>query len=746
MSKRKKITLIVLGAILTAILIPFTIYFCVTTGYDLDENKLVDLNRGTIFYDANGELIDEQTNGVSVTDINEIPEHVINAFIAIEDKRFYSHNGTDFKALARAAFNNVKTFSFKQGASTISQQLIKNTHLSGEKTLKRKLIEMKLTKQLEKRYSKSEIMEKYLNTIYFGENSYGITRAAKTYFNKTPTQLNVNEAAILACVVKAPSQYSPFIDENKCYKRKNVVLNEMKNQGYITENDYERYKNEKVESDKKTENYYDYSYLLKKETREFNDKNAYSAKKFSVYTAYDKNIQNALLKNIEKLDGIDETFIVLNKSNEVVAFLSTTKEQKRNLASTVKPLLVYAPAIETNKVYLCSKIKDEKTRFGDYSPSNYGEVYYGEVSVKDALVKSLNVCAVKLLNQVGTEKALSYLKKTDVEVTENDDNLGIALGATEKGATLKEISAAYGILKSGGEYASPVCIRKITDEKNRDLYNVQRKRTKIFNTGTVNAINYALNECVKEGTAKKLSFSKVPLCAKTGTNGTAKGNKDAYCISYNNEYTLGVWYGNKDGNNLMSNSITGGTLPTEKAKKVWDKIYENDVIPTLDFSDGIRREYIDEISYEKDGKIILADDCSPERYKKLEIFTDKNVPKEKSDRFISPKIENANLLVNNNEVKVSLCLTELYEFIISREQDGKKEIIYDSKKHGKKYEYVDLNVDENKEYVYYVTPYFVNGTKVYYGDEVYIGKAKTNKKDIEQDKKSPPWWEDEFLR
>lgn len=169
MSKRKKTALVVIGIVFTVILIPFAIYFCITAKYSLDENKLVDLNRGIVFYDVNGELMDEETNGVSVTNIEEIPKHVINAFIAIEDKRFYSHNGTDFKALARAAAYNVKSFSFKQGASTISQQLIKNTHLSGEKTLKRKLIEIKLTKQLEKKYDKTEIIEKYLNTIFFAK-------------------------------------------------------------------------------------------------------------------------------------------------------------------------------------------------------------------------------------------------------------------------------------------------------------------------------------------------------------------------------------------------------------------------------------------------------------------------------------------------------------------------------------------------------------------------------------------------
>ena len=188
-----KIALTIAAILLFTLIIAFGYYFIVTAGVNLDKSRLVDLDASVEIYDKNGELFEELSDGRSVTDAGEIPPYTLNAFVAIEDKRFYSHGGTDFKGFFRAAYNNLKAFSFKEGASTISQQLIKNTHLSGEKTLKRKLLEVKLAGQLEKNYSKKEILEMYVNTIYFGDGCYGITKAANNYFGVSPAKLSVNQ-------------------------------------------------------------------------------------------------------------------------------------------------------------------------------------------------------------------------------------------------------------------------------------------------------------------------------------------------------------------------------------------------------------------------------------------------------------------------------------------------------------------------------------------------------------------------
>ena len=227
MKKTIKIFLIVIFSIFL-IVSAFLLFFHITLiDVKFDKNRLINLNHTVTCYDSNGEIFSVESNGVSVSDNEEIPEHTKQAFISIEDKRFYKHNGIDFKGLLRATFNNIKSFSLKEGASTISQQLIKNTHLSNEKTLKRKFSEIKLTRELEKQYDKNKILETYLNTIYFGDGCYGITTASKHYFNKSPSELNINESAVLAGIIKAPSNYSPVNNYEKCFERKNLVLKEM---------------------------------------------------------------------------------------------------------------------------------------------------------------------------------------------------------------------------------------------------------------------------------------------------------------------------------------------------------------------------------------------------------------------------------------------------------------------------------------------------------------------------------------
>lgn len=751
MNKGLKITIAIFAAILALILAAFAYYFIVTSKYSLDEKKLVNLDRSTVFLDGEENVVQEEFNGISVTDLSDMPEFTANAFIAIEDKRFYKHGGTDVKALFRATLNNVKTASFKEGASTISQQLIKNTHLSNEKTLKRKLIEIKLSRKLEKKYDKAEILEKYLNTIYFGENCYGITRAAKTYFDKTPAELSVNESAALAGIIKAPSVYSPFINEEKCNQRKNVVLKAMYEQDYITKAEFDVLKNENVSVTEQKNARYDFLCLAKKEIRDFVNANAYKAKRFTVYTTLNSKIQNAIEGTFLIEEDRNGAIIALDKNNRVAAYVSDVKEQKRNLGSTIKPLLVYAPAIEENVVYSCTKIKDEKTDFNGYSPSNFNDKYYGNVTVKEAIAKSLNVCAVKTLNFTGIEKSLSYLKKTNLEITEKDDSLCLALGSTYKGATLKEISAAYGVFKNDGKFFAPTCITKITDEKGNVLYAEKQKSTSVFSAGTSNVINNALEECVKSGTAKKLSFIDVPLCAKTGTAGNEKGNTDAYCISYNGEYTLGVWAGAKE-NSLMSNEITGGTVPAETSRKIWSTIYENDSSPSLDFNNGVTFEYIDKLSYDKEDKVILADDNAPERFKKKEIFSLNNVPKEKSSYFSSPTIEKPKIQVNNDKILISLCQTELLDCVINRSENGIKTTVYDSVLNGKKNSVTDDTLAQGLEYSYYITPYFNSGNNRFYGKEIFIGTVKIPLADAlpdapdeeEKDKNETPWWQDEF--
>lgn len=722
----------VLGAIFSIVIILMlgclTYYFCATANAKLLDDKLINLNRIVTYYDKDGQKISEEVGGNLVTDISNINDNTKNAFIAIEDKRFYHHNGIDLKRLLSATKNNVKSLSFKEGASTISQQLIKNTHLSSEKTINRKLTEIKLARILEKKYSKDQILEKYLNTIYFGDNCYGITAAAKHYFDKNVSDLSINESATLAAIIKAPSHYSPFINEEKCFNRKNLVLKAMKEQGYISQCEYDFYKNEKVNTsfsanDTKSNNY-EFLYFAKKQIGTVNESSPYSSLNLEIYTTQDTKAQRIIESALIDVDSrYYKSAILIDKDSNVRAYFSNCGDINRQLGSIIKPLLVYAPAIENNVVNSYSHIIDEKTNFNGYSPSNYNEKYYGKVTVKESLAKSLNVCAAKILNYTGIEKSLSYVNKTDLEFTDADNSLSLALGSSVNGSKLSEITSAYNIFLNKGYY-SPITTVSYIKHNSNVIKKDKKTREKIYSFETVSIINDSLNYAVTEGTAKKLSFLPFEVLAKTGTVGNENGNTDAYVVSYNSDYVLGIWIGSKD--ELMPNSVSGGTLPTILAGKVWDEIYKTKQhAKKIEKSSNIIEVDIDKISYDNDDTIILADENAPERYVEKILINKKDLPKNHSRRFTLPKIETPQLLVNNNEIKISLCLAEYYGAEIYKEFLGKKFIIKDIKPNECS-TYIDKNILPNTIYKYSVIPYYKNQEgKKFYGEEIFLKQIKT---------------------
>ncbi|MDY6367971.1 MAG: transglycosylase domain-containing protein, partial [Clostridia bacterium] len=666
-----------------------------------------------------------------ITEIKSMPDYLVNAFVAIEDKRFYQHDGIDGRGMARAFFNNIFSFSFKEGASTITQQLVKNTHLSGEKTLKRKIAEIKLAKELEKKYSKKQILEKYLNTIYFGNNSYGITSAAKNYFNKKPSELTVSESAILAGLIKAPAKYSPVQDINKCTERRNTVLKQMFEQKYISKNDYDNALNEQIIA-KRKENFYDYSYLAKKEVDSILNNRLKFGSGYKIYTYYDKTIQKILESSAVK--GYDYTAILTDNNSCVKGYVSTIGDKSRQIGSTIKPILVYAPAVEYDEISPITPILDEKTDFNGYKPSNYGNKYYGYVSASTALAKSLNVCAVKILDSTGIEKSKNFAKKAGIPLTDNDKYLNIALGSTEKGVKMSELVSAYNIFSNEGIYKKSSCIYKIIDKNGKVVYQDERNESRVCSKQTAFLMSKMLNETVETGTAKTLK-SNYSLCAKTGTVGNDKGNSDALCVSYSPDLTLGYWVGNADGS-LMDNSITGGTLPTKESNKIWEKINDYKKISDFNIPDGIVETFIDKLSYERLNRLELADENTPLRYKIKTYFKDGNLPKVFSKRFVRPKIYNAKLSVFNEGILIELCLTELCEARIYRTINGKKELLYDTINKDKNF--FDNNLPDSGVYHYSIVPYYIYNNEIFYGDEVYLEKIAVSKENGD-------WWLKDIL-
>ncbi len=737
MNKVLKVILLILGVFLLLILSTIIYLFSITSHVKLDVSKLVDMDRTITYYDSNGYAFTEEFNQHSVTNLHDIPTYTKNAFIAIEDKRFYSHHGVDYKGLFRALLNNIKSFSFKQGASTISQQLIKNTHLTNEKTFKRKLYELKLAKQLENNFTKDEILEKYLNTIYFGDGCYGITSASKHYFNKSPKDLTVNESAILAGIIKAPSHYSPINKVENCIKRKNVVLNEMYNQGYIDLETYNKNKSEGIElSNERTNETYGFMSLARKELQDIIKNSPYSFRELKVYTSLNKNAQEVLEKHLINTTDYNNAIVLYDKENNVIAYASTCIEDKRQIGSTIKPLLVYAPAIETDTIYSCTQILDEKTNFNGYCPSNFNDKYHGYVSAKDSLAKSLNVCSVKILNSVGIDRAKSFLEKTEIKLSDQDNSLCLALGATTNGEKLTTLTSAYSVFLNNGNYQNASIIDTIICDNNQILYKKDKKQHLVFSAGTVDVLNDMLYETVKSGTAKKLSRLNFPLYAKTGTIGNDKGNTDAYTISFSSDYILGSWCGCK-GNTLMNNSVSGGNTPASQSSFIWEELYKDNMPNELYTSDECVSEMIDLATLINEHKVVLADNNAPENQKTSALFKKNSLPKICSNAYTNPKIKTPVLSVNNKHINIQLCLPQYINCKIFRTSNNIKLEVFDSIKDTNNF-FIDYNALPNIKYTYTALPYYKTDNKIFYGEEIYIDSIRLSNSKIDN------WWNNEF--
>lgn len=729
MKKIVKRSLIVLF-VLAILFCSFLIFFQITTAnYRLDENKLVSFVDSATFYDCNDNIVISDVNSNNYTKISDIPNHVKNAFISVEDKRFYTHKGIDYKGLLRALINNVKASSFKEGGSSISQQLIKNTHLSSEKTLKRKLAEIKLTLDLESKFSKDEILEKYLNTIYFGENSFGIEVASRKYFNKSPKDLTVSEGALLAGVIKAPSTYSPFNNKEKALKRRNIVLDLMEKQGFISKEVLNDAKNEKIELCKHEENNIFAPYLKKAQNQaeKILNSSPYNLSQCKIYTYLNQEMQYDIVNNINAFDfDFDKTVAVVdNENHSYNAYYATVYDNGRQLGSVIKPLICYAPCIEEGIVSECSPVVDEKCDFNGYSPNNYANKYLGKTTVNQALCSSSNVVAVKLLKTLGVEKAKNYLYKMKIPLSKSDNSLSLALGCVENGITLTELINGYSVFANKGDFYEVNFVREIKDRFGNVIYNVKNdkvKNNKVFSEDTVEMINYMLNNNVKNGTSKKLDGVFDGICAKTGTVGTKNGNTDAYNVSYCKEYTVCVRFSEKDG--CFSENITGGSYPSCVAREIWERLNTNFALSGFE-TKKLKKVFLDKQSFDREQVLVLADDNCPIEEKIEGFVLEKYQPKLQSNRFTSPCCEKPKSLLNSNGISIELCQIEYYGYVIERTENGKNKIVIKNILPNENCSKItDTNLTNNCVYEYFITPYYNNGNNIFYGKTQSTGRIK----------------------
>ena len=415
----------------------------------------------------------------------------------------------------------------------------------------------------------------YLNTIYFGHACYGIANAADFYFGKGAEELTAAESAMLAAIIKSPSSYSPFVNAEKCESARNNILSRMLALGTLSESGYEQAR--KTPLPERQDNAIAAQSYLGAVCREFENLplfSPYAARNgCKIFTYMDARMQGYAETLKTTADRSGKSIVICDNENFAVSALySTVGELRRQPGSVIKPLAVYAPAIEENLLSPCTPILDEKTDFDGYSPSNYKDVYHGYVSARTALAESLNVPAVKVLRMLGTEKSGQYLSRLGLTLKDTDKNLSLALGGMAEGYSLTELAGAYSSFAHKGCYASPAFIRRIEDTNGKVLYERSPSPVHVFGEDTAELINSMLSAAVTEGTAKKLAVLPFSVCAKTGTCGTDAGNTDAYAIGYTAQHTVAVWMGNAD--NTLTD-ISGGGLPCHYAMLLFKKLMQN---------------------------------------------------------------------------------------------------------------------------------------------------------------------------
>ncbi len=685
-------------------------YFAVTKGARLDPEKLVLNEKTVVFYDGQGEPVRNASTAFlrQTTPLEEIPLHTQNAFISTEDRRFYKHGGYDIRGILRAIRNNIKSFSFREGASTISQQLIKNTHLSQEKTLKRKLREWKLTRALEKRYSKREILEKYLNTIYFGHSCFGITSAAEFYFGKTPAELTLAESAILAGIVKSPNNYSPFKHPDRCQTRKAVVLKAMQENGAISNAerlDAERVPLPEYAASLRSARYLQFVFDELSDLAEAYDFTV--GGKIEIFTYLDQDLQKSVEEIAAAYTDSDKSFLVLDGNQRgFKAGVSTLGNAPRLPASLLKPLLVYAPAVEENLLSPATPILDEKTDFGGYSPENFDGQYHGYQSMRECVEKSLNIPAVKTLQSLTVEKGAAYLEKLGLPVEKADKSLALALGGMQKGYPLKDLLAAYAALQQQGAYAPCGFIQSVRIH-GKTVYRKPTAAKQVFSEETAYLLTDVLKTTAQRGTAKKLRSLPVEIAAKTGTAGTKKGNTDAYALAYTPTDCVAVWLGNADNSPV---ACTGGGAPCNLLYQIQEEILrlqgENTTAPKRfpSVQNAVWVE-LDSPSYQNERTLRLADELAPPAYRFQELFKKDAIPLDKSDSFTSPSILPPQISLVDGRVEIAFDerSPRYYRYKIERRDSASRVTLYEG-------EFLPVFVDsclqEGKSYEYSVTPYF----------------------------------------
>ena len=613
---------------------------CREIAYD----KLAQMDRSdfsmlsdTVIYDKDGKQIGLINAGhYQYMDINHISMNLQNGYIAQEDRRFKNHNGVDWIATFRAGLALIKHGGeVTQGGSTITQQVIKNTYLTQERTFTRKIVEILLAPELEKKYSKADIMEFYCNTNFYGHRCYGVEAASLYYFGKHAEDLAPEEAAVLIGISNSPSAYDPVSHPDASKNKRDDVLKSMNEVGYLSNEDYEKAVSSPLKIVQKetegTDENYQSSYaihcaaleLMKMDGFEFQytfdnkeDYTLYSerytaayseqsdrirAGGFQIYTSLDSGLQAVLQTQIDaSLSGFTELqengkfalqgagVIVDNKTNYVTAIVGGRGAEDpfnraylsaRQPGSTIKPLIDYGPAFDTGEYYPTRMVNDHKWEKG---PSNSGRRYFGNVTVREALNRSLNTVAWQILEDIGIDFGLSYLGEMEFQKLSYVDNQvpSLSIGGFTNGVRVVDMAKGYSTLANGGVYNDRTCIVKILHEKEGELTKDMTPFAKqVYRSDSAFMLTDVLKGTFTSpyGTGRGLGLENdMPAAGKTGTTNSSK---DTWFCGYTPYYTAAVWVGYDIPRNMPG--IYGATYAGKIWKNVMDEIHQG--LPPLDW-------------------------------------------------------------------------------------------------------------------------------------------------------------------
>lgn len=678
---------------------------------DLNENMLNTFTTPIEIYDINSNLISDDIYLRDLVNIDDLPSYTLDCFICTEDKDFYKHKGINYRSVLRAVISNLKSGSYTQGASTISQQLIKNTHLDGKKTLSRKLNEALLTQQLESKYTKKEILQSYLNAIYFGKGTFGIEKASKKYFSKSAKDLSIGESATLAGLIKSPKKYSPIDNYNACKSRRNIVLNNLYLAKKITKTELENELKKEIplnisDTDLGENNYN--AMAIKEASKILNMREQdVICSGYKIYTNQNVKYQNALQNLSKDQTEYDKLMTIIdNKSGAILAYCGNSKfnlaNKKMQPGSVFKPIAVYAPALENGTIMTCTPILDEEINIDGYSPKNFDNKYHGYVSAKTALAKSYNIPAVKVLEYLGIKNSKAFVKKFGIDISE-DYGYSIALGGLKSGVNFLDMASSYTAFGNNGKLSSPNFIRKIENKYGRTIYQANTSSKQVMSEDTAFLITDMLRESVNNGTAKKLKNSLNNVASKTGTAGTKNGNTDTWNITYTPKYTTAVWIGSSD-NTLMPKEQTGSGKPSEIARKIVKMLDDK---TTFLAPKTITQKYISTIDLEEQNLVKLATPDTLDRYKKLEYFSSKFCPKEFSNVLETPKTPTLKASLDGDIVALKLNTKPYMRYNIYRKKLGADQLVAEIE--DKSGEQIINDKIDNDQMVEYYVKYTISG-------------------------------------